>query len=487
VLFFERDFFLLFGLFFICYWRLTPGNRPTLIVLTSYAFYGAWDWRFLSLLAISTFVDFVAAQKIEDAPERKTAGYWLSLSILVNLGMLGTFKYFDFFAVSLATLFGFSADGLLLRVVLPAGISFYTFQTLSYTIDVYRGAIRSTRDPLLFAAFVSFFPQLVAGPIERAGVLIHQLSQPAKFRLVAVREGIELFVLGLVKKLVIADNLARFVDPVFENPAAQGPLTLLFAAYAFAFQVYCDFSGYTDMARGLARSIGIDLSVNFRRPYLATSVRDFWQRWHITLYSWFRDYVYFPLGGSRYGRAVRNIIIVFLLSGLWHGAGWNFVLWGLLHGVMIGVERTVAPTALGRMSAKVPGVIRSMIVFQLIAASWIIFRSPDLATVGEYFVGLTAVDLGSMVFGLREYFMDYGTYTMLALGGDTHAPILIAVFLVLAMPLVAAEIWLGEGRSAAELLSVQRSGVSFITYLGIACALIWFRADEVQKFIYFQF
>lgn len=344
MLFNSITFVVFFAFVFVAYWGLVAKNqrwRNAFLLVCSYIFYGWWDWRFLSLIFISSLSDYLIGQRMEAATEggRRT-NQWLLLSLVVNLGILGVFKYFNFFMDSLQYgMQGLGLDGTdwRLDIVLPVGISFYTFQTLSYTIDIYRGQLRASRDPVAFFAFVSFFPQLVAGPIERAKDLLPQFNMKPVFDRSAIRSGFTLALWGLFKKVVIADRLALFVDAAFDEPAGMGSGTAAVALLFFAFQLYLDFSAYSEIAIGIARMLGIRLSTNFKRPYLADSFGQFWSRWHISLSSWFRDYLYIPLGGNRGGttRTWLNIMVVFLLSGLWHGASWNFVLWGSLNGLFL--------------------------------------------------------------------------------------------------------------------------------------------------------
>lgn len=348
MLFNSVTFLVFFAFVFVMYWGLLSRRtalRNAFILAVSYVFYGCWDWRFLSLIFLSSASDFLIGLKLSgmstDArPKARKA--WLALSLIINLGILGTFKYLNFFLDSLDTLvqgvgFDGGADALHLNVVLPVGISFYTFQTLSYTIDIYRGQLKATRDPVAFFAFVSFFPQLVAGPIERARDLLPQFNRAPIFNREEVRSGLLLVLWGLFKKVVIADRLALVVDSTFEASSAIGGGTAAVAILLFAFQLYLDFSAYSEMAIGLARMLGIRLSTNFKRPYLSGSFGDFWGRWHISLSSWFRDYLYIPMGGNRLGtlRTWLNVMLVFLVSGLWHGASWNFVIWGGLNGLFL--------------------------------------------------------------------------------------------------------------------------------------------------------
>ena len=344
MLFNSITFLIFFALVFVAYWGIVARHlrwRNAFVLVCSYVFYGWWDWRFLSLIFISSLSDYLIGQRMAAAGEEgRKKKLLLVLSLVINLGILGVFKYFNFFMDSLQYgMQGLGLDGTdwRLDIVLPVGISFYTFQTLSYTIDIYRGQLRASRDPIAFFAFVSFFPQLVAGPIERAKDLLPQFSVKPVFDQAAIRSGFLLALWGLFKKVVIADRLALFVDAAFDEPAGMGSGTAAAALLFFAFQLYLDFSAYSEIAIGVARMLGVRLSTNFKRPYLADSFGQFWSRWHISLSSWFRDYLYIPLGGNRRGmiRTWLNIMVVFLLSGLWHGASWNFVLWGSLNGLFL--------------------------------------------------------------------------------------------------------------------------------------------------------
>ncbi len=337
------EFAIFFPVVFLLYWLVFKNNvrlRNLFIILVSYFFYGMWDWRFLSLIVISSLADFVIGAKLQNEENDARRKLLLVSSIVLNIGILGFFKYFNFFAdsfINVFTLFGAEFTYNRLNIILPVGISFYTFQTLSYTLDIYKGKLNATKDVLSFFAFVSFFPQLVAGPIERAKDLLPQFFTAKKVNYEDIRSGLVTIAIGLFKKIVIADRLAIFVDSAFDDiPGASGA-PILIASIFFAFQLYLDFSAYSDIAIGVARTLGFKLSTNFRRPYLSISFSGFWSRWHISLSSWFRDYVYIPLGGNRGTKmkTILNIMIVFVLSGLWHGASWNFVIWGLMNGLFL--------------------------------------------------------------------------------------------------------------------------------------------------------
>ncbi len=372
------------------FWALSPSRRlrTLLLLAASYGFYGTWHLHYLGLIVFSTLLDYVCGLAIAGAPTAGRRKLYLLLSLAGNLGVLGFFKYYDFFiesAVDLAALLGLDISARTLGLVVPVGISFYTFQTLSYTIDIYRGVLRPTRNLIDFALFVSFFPQLVAGPIVRAIEFLPQLELSPRFDRARLHDGLYRIATGLMKKVFIADLLARYlVTPVYEAPGTYGPLIHLLAAYGFCFQIYGDFSGYSDIAIGAARLFGFDLPENFRGPFKARSVRDFWRRWHITLSFWVRDYVYFPLGGSRAGRlrVSFNLILTMVLIGLWHGASLLWIVYGLLNGLAMSIERLVSgassdaprPSALGL-------ALRRLATFQFVAATLVLVRAPDQETV----------------------------------------------------------------------------------------------------------
>ena len=384
------------------YWlirRRTAQN--VLLVVASYVFYGWWDWRFCSLMLVSSAVDYAAGLGLGAARTPLARRLCLIASLAANLGLLGFFKYYNFFvdsAIAAMRSLGLSPGDATLRIILPVGISFYTFQTLSYTIDVYLGRIRPTKNPVDFFAYVAFFPQLVAGPIERASHLLPQFHEPRHFDPAFARDGLRLILWGVVKKMVLADNLAALVDPVYARPDdAAGPM-LAVATVAFAFQIYCDFSAYSDIAIGTARLLGFKLMRNFDHPYFSLDLAEFWRRWHISLSTWFRDYVFIPLGGShpRNGSRLRtafNVVATFVISGLWHGASWNFVLWGLLHGVgvlPVLLRRDHVRRRPGDVTTLTPGNLARMVgVFTLVCAAWVLFRARTLGDAIEVYRGLT--------------------------------------------------------------------------------------------------
>ncbi|MCG3130297.1 MAG: hypothetical protein FLDDKLPJ_01051 [Phycisphaerae bacterium] len=387
--------------------RLRAQNA--MLLVASYVFYGWWDWRFLGLLLGSTVVDYACARWIDPrvappgsvnlaaAPLRRpptARRRVLLISVFVNLGVLGVFKYYDFFADSLAealTALGVQASPMTLGVLLPVGISFYTFQTLSYTIDVYRGDLPAHRSFVEFALFVSFFPQLVAGPIVRATDLLPQIARPRTLSLRQTYDGGRLLFWGLFKKLVLADNLALIADRIFEPGATHHGGAVLVGVYAFALQIYCDFSGYTDMARGCSKLLGIELPLNFNLPYLATNPVEFWRRWHITLSTWLRDYLYIPLGGSRRGprRTAINLMLTMILGGLWHGAAWTFVLWGAYQGTLLVAYKAVQPwwmpiaRRLDQRGGRAWRATCTIAFFQLVCLGWLMFRAESVGQVSS--------------------------------------------------------------------------------------------------------
>jgi len=377
----------LYPLVFLLRRRVTLRNL--LLLAASYFFYACWDWRFLGLLMISTCVDFFCGIKLDLPQKEKRKKIFVLFSVCTNLSILGFFKYFNFFAENMQLLLeslGVYVQTHTLHIILPMGISFYTFQTMSYTIDCYRGKLRAERNFLTFALFLSFFPQLVAGPIERAKRLLPQMRLPSVITWNRVRSGCYLIFWGLFKKVVFADNIAGVVNDVFaaENPTG---LMVLLGIYAFAFQIYCDFSGYSDIARGLARTIGFDLMLNFNFPYFATNPREFWRRWHISLSSWLRDYLYVPLGGSRKGinRLFLSLMLTMALGGLWHGASMNFVVWGLYQGTLLCVHRLLEPhldrwvQPQRKITISLWYWLRVIVFFQFICLGWLIFRVESLS------------------------------------------------------------------------------------------------------------
>jgi len=390
MLFNSFDFLIFLIIVFFLYWFVFKNqlkSQNVLLLLASYIFYGWWDYRFLSLILFSTLVDYLVGRFLGKTVDSKRRKLLLFISLLFNLGLLGFFKYYNFFIeswVSSWASIGVEMHVSTLQIILPVGISFYTFQTLSYTIDVYKNKIKPTDRFVEFAAFVAFFPQLVAGPIERASHLLPQFSTKRVFDYHKAVSGVQLFVWGLFKKVVIADTCAIYVNEIFGNYEQMNSLTLIVGVFLFAFQIYGDFSGYSDMAIGISRLFGFDLMNNFNYPYFSRNIAEFWRRWHISLTTWFRDYIYFPLGGSHSSKInqIRNIFIVFLVSGLWHGANWTFVFWGFLNALFF------IPTIIINSGAKksIEGIVKShksvfnslfgiILTFFITCIGWVFFRS----------------------------------------------------------------------------------------------------------------
>jgi len=469
---------------FFLYWGLRRRTaQNVLLVLASFVFYAWWDYRFTVLMLISGVTDFLVGLGLGKAVRRPSRRLLLLTSLVVNLGMLGFFKYFGFFVETFQALLerlGYQPHPVTLRIVLPVGISFYTFQTLSYTLDIYRGALRPTRRFIDYMSYVTFFPQLVAGPIERAGRLLPQFSADRRFDYHSAAEGGRLILWGFVKKLVIADNMAVIVDAVYADPTAGTGPQLLLATVAFAFQIYCDFSGYSDIAIGTGRLFGINLTRNFAYPYFSLSLAEFWRRWHISLSTWFRDYVYIPLGGSQRSRPRRaaNVVATFTLSGLWHGASWNFIIWGGLNGVV------ALPSLFGRRGSRgppseIPGGERTLpsmrsllamgVTFAVICFGWVFFRAGSLSDAILILerIGQDAVSLRAYA-GVRHVLSAY----------DRLSLVLLAVF-------VAVE-WLQ--RRHLHPLDLPRWPVW--GRWGVYSGLLWLtllRQGPGFEFIYFQF
>ena len=379
---------------FLPYWVMNHRQQNYFLLVASYVFYAGWDWRFLSLILISTVINYwvgIALQTTQDVKKRR---FYFIIALTTSLGILAVFKYFGFFVDSMAVLlelFGFNANLPILSIVLPVGISFYTFQTLSYTIDVYKKEIEPTRHFFDFALYVSFFPQLVAGPIERAKNLLPQVLSPRSLTYDQFSRGTFLILFGLFKKVVIADGIAGTVNAVYGMPDPTA-LDITLGTYLFALQIYCDFSAYSDIARGIAKLLGFELMTNFNLPYFSVNPREFWQRWHISLSTWLRDYLYIPLGGNRHGerRTQRNLMITMLLGGLWHGAAWNFVLWGFYQGAILSIHRiftgrqTKKPVSSSRVLSFFIYLLKVAIFFQIICYGWLLFRATSFEQISDF-------------------------------------------------------------------------------------------------------
>jgi D-alanyl-lipoteichoic acid acyltransferase DltB (MBOAT superfamily) len=463
--------FLVFFVLVVALYRLLPHRAQNRWLLAaSYFFYGAWDWRFLGLILASTVIDYVVGLALQRSRDPRRRKQLVTVSVVANLTLLGIFKYVGFFSESLAdllALFGIELSPFTASVVLPVGISFYTFQTLSYTIDIYRGRLEPTRDFLDFALFVAFFPQLVAGPIERAVNLLPQISRPRRVGWDQVQSGAWLILWGLYKKVVIADNLYPLVQKVYDAQADPTGPEVLMASYGFALFAYCDFSGYSDIARGTARVLGFDVMLNFNLPYFTTSLRDFWRRWHISLSTWLRDYLYIPLGGNR-RRALFNVWLTMVLCGLWHGAGWNYVLFGAYHGSILVLYRLATPwrerwlTFESERAQRLWHVAAVFITFHVVTLGWPIFDGGTISRTGElWHILFTSFEPGA-------------------------APAWCGRFLFLTLPLFAMNaVQLRTG----DLEPVQRfpMWVRSLVYAGLVVAIVFLGEDLGEDFLYFQF
>jgi D-alanyl-lipoteichoic acid acyltransferase DltB (MBOAT superfamily) len=483
VLFNSIDFAVFLPIVFLLYWLVFPNNlkkQNLLIVVASYIFYGWWDWRFLALILISTLIDYFIGLKLEHTSQHKKRKLLLWLSILANLGILGFFKYFNFFIENFTAAFSFFGTTIpanTLHIILPVGISFYTFQTLSYTIDVYRRKLNPTRDFIAFSAFVCFFPQLVAGPIERASNLLPQFYQKRTFVYVNAVDGMRQILWGLIKKVVIADNCAVYANLIFNNSSDYSGSTLFLGALFFTFQIYGDFSGYSDIAIGMARLFGFDLMKNFSFPYFSRDIAEFWRRWHISLSTWFRDYVYIPLGGSKGGvwMKIRNTIIIFIISGFWHGANWTYIIWGLLNAVyflpLLLSNKNRVHLDIVSQDAFFPSIkdfFKIACTFILTVFAWIFFRSENVSI---------AIEIISEIFS--KSFL-----TIPAFEGKRLAVVtclLVALFMI-------AE-WLGRDKAYASAnwgLNWKRP-YRWAMYAFLVFIIIQFMETEKSTFIYFQF
>ncbi len=387
MLFIEPRFIVFFAIVLLVHWNLrTNRQRKVWLLMASYFFYGAWDYRFLSLIIASTLIDYAVGLLLSSRDSTQWRKTFLASSLVCNLGLLFFFKYYNFFiesAVSFSATLGLPVSAGTLNIILPVGISFYTFQTLSYSIDVYRRKLEPTRSFLDLALFVGFFPQLVAGPIVRASDFLPQLKNTRNFSDVGIRSCMVLFLVGYFKKACISDNIAPIVDTYFANPAVYDSLSAWIAVLFYAIQIYCDFSGYSDMAIACAGWLGYKLCLNFDFPYFASSITDFWRRWHISLSGWLRDYLYIPLGGNRGSRifTARNLMLTMILGGLWHGAAWNFVIWGSLHGFALMVHKWWTRRRGDRpQPTGVAQILGPILTFYWVCIAWVFFRSPDLAT-----------------------------------------------------------------------------------------------------------
>ncbi len=463
-------YFVFLAIVVLLYWRFGRKRQNVFLLAASYFFYGWWDWRFLILILISTVVDFFSARYIARSTGRARRRALLTLSLVLNFGFLGFFKYFNFFVDSFSSALTMMGTPVhmtaFLKVILPPGISFYTFQAVAYIVDVYFGKLEPAESLVDYALFISFFPHLVAGPIQRPSHLLPQVQMPRRFNADTFFDGMMLILSGLFRKCVVADNCAKLADVAFSGRMGEPNLgVVLIGTYAFAWQIYADFSGYSDIARGSAQLMGFHFMVNFRQPYLAVSLQDFWRRWHISLSTWLRDYLYIPLGGSRGGepQTYRNLMVTMLLGGLWHGANWTFVVWGGIHGAVLAVERWLGK---GKEVLRVRSFSRTwmsrIIVFHLVCFAWIFFRAQSLGAAGNFIKGIANPHLGPIF---------------------PSAMIFLAFFTV---PLFLLDLTLenrGEEYIGQNAPQLSRVAVG----LAMATLLIAFSANTNAAFIYFQF
>lgn len=480
MLFNSLDFAIFLPLVFLIYWYLTNESlkiQNAFIVVSSYIFYGWWDWRFLFLIIFSTLVDFTIGRLLRTKSNRSTRKALLCLSILINLGFLGFFKYYNFFLESFTDSFsflGFQIRGGSLNIILPVGISFYTFQTLSYTIDVYRNKLKATNSIIQFSAFVSFFPQLVAGPIERATNLLPQFSSKRHFNPNQAIDGTKQMLWGFFKKIVIADSAAVFANEIFNNSENYSGSTLVIGAIFFAFQIYGDFSGYSDIAIGTSKLFGFRLNQNFAYPYFSRDIAEFWRRWHISLSTWFRDYLYIPLGGSKGGTLmrIRNTFAIFIVSGFWHGANWTFIVWGAINAFFFlplllqnKNRRYTDVVAAGKILPSLLELFQMMKTFILITLAWIFFRADNLSHAIDYLSTIFSSSLLSVP--------DFS--------GRSNA--LISILFIIVFLLIE---WRGRNQLyAIESVNYHKS-IRYTFYYVIVLCILWFWGNE-QQFIYFQF
>ena len=487
MLFNSFNFTIFLPIVFFIYWFVFQRNlkgQNLLLLAASYFFYSCWDYRFLGLLIFSTFLDYFTGRKMFEADNERLKKLWFWISIIVNVGFLAVFKYYNFFVESFADLFekmGFHVDIWTLKIILPVGISFYTFHGLSYIIDIYREKIKPERDFIDYAVFVSFFPLLVAGPIERATHLLPQIKKKRIFNYQFAVDGLRQILWGLFKKVVIADGCAEFSNLIFNDVDNYSGGILIIGAISFTFQIYCDFSGYSDIAIGTAKLFGIDLLKNFSFPYFSRDIGEFWRRWHISLTSWFREYLYLPLGGNRVSKIklIRNTLIVFVVSGFWHGANWTFVFWGFLNAIYLIVlillkrnKKYSGTVAEGKIFPSFKEILAIFSTFLLTVFAWIFFRADSLN------------DAFKIVYKIGEGFFQKSSYidafNFLVWNIGSTLPILIIFFFLIE--------WLGRFGDFALSSMLRNWNVYFrwLFYFAVIILIFQFMAKE-QNFIYFQF
>jgi D-alanyl-lipoteichoic acid acyltransferase DltB (MBOAT superfamily) len=493
MLFNSLNFAIFLPIVFFLYWFATKRNaeltnlklQNILLLVSSYFFYACWDWRFLFLLIFSTLLDYYTGIKMSDAKNQNSKKFWFWLSISINLGFLGVFKYYNFFAESFASALeniGLHVNPWTLQIILPVGISFYTFHGLSYVIDIYKNRIKAEKNFIDYSVFVSFFPLLVAGPIERATHLLPQIKKERTFEYAKAVDGLRQILWGLFKKIVIADNCAEFANQIFNSSADLSGSALVLGAIFFTFQIYGDFSGYSDIALGTARLFGIDLLRNFAFPYFSRDIAEFWRRWHISLSSWFKDYLYIPLGGSKGGNwmRIRNTFIIFIVSGFWHGANWTFIIWGALNALFIMPSiimktnrNNLETVAKGKLLPTVKEFFQMAITFALAVFAWIFFRAENIGHAWHYiqemFIGLTSKSGYVQTINLLYWKIGYAI------------PTIILLFILVE--------WIGrEGQYAIEHIGYKwYRPLRWTFYSLIIFAIGMFMPSVESPFIYFQF
>lgn len=485
------EFAFFFPIVFILYWFVFNKNlklQNLFLLIVSYIFYGWWDWRFLILIIFSTIVDYIIGYKLNSEDNEKKRKLLLVISLTTNLGLLGFFKYFNFFINSFIgafTIFGFHMESRNLNIILPVGISFYTFQTLSYTIDIYRKKMKATSEFIDFAAFVTFFPQLVAGPIERASHLLPQFQKDRHFYYDEAVYGLKLILWGLFKKIVIADRVAIVVNNVYSNPKEFQGLALIIATVFFAFQIYCDFSGYSDIAIGTSKILGFDLMENFKRPYFSKSIAEFWKRWHISLSTWFKDYLYIPLGGNRVSkmRWRLNLMLTFLVSGLWHGANWTFIIWGALNGFyqVFGIWssdfRKNVKNKIGLSSLEnLDSILQVITTFSLTCFAWIFFRANNVSD--AFYIS------GNLLSGIDNWNqLSYIKETILSLGLG-YKNFIVAIVAIVLMELIHIQ---QKNTKFKDVMTNKPFVLRWGVYYLMVLVIIFFGYFGESQFIYFQF
>ncbi len=472
MLFNSFDFLIFFPLVFVAYWLLNNNlkKQNVLLLICSYVFYAWWDWRFLSLIIVSSFIDFTAGLQIFKAQTHQLRKRWLMVSLIANLGMLSVFKYYNFFAESFTDLMhilGWQPNDLTLNIILPVGISFYTFQTLSYTIDIYRKEFEPTKDLISFFTYIAFFPQLVAGPIERASNLLPQIEKPRVFKKTWFNEGVIQILVGLFRKIVIADTIGAYVDLVYGDVSLYNSTTIIIATFLYAFQIYYDFSGYSDIAIGTAKLLGFKFHQNFNIPYFSKSLTEFWRKWHMSLSYWLRDYLYISLGGNRKGIKItyRNLMLTMLLGGLWHGSSWNFIIWGGIHGTVLSIEKYLKATGILNKFKRV-GFLGYPITFCVVLLSWVFFRAQDLHSASLAITKIFQFNLGVPYIG------------------DLN--VMASSIFVLAIGIIF-DLYLFNKKIDLEELGSKFSGVKIAVIAAVIITLINLFYSSSNNFIYFQF